>query len=102
MRVRFTSSATRQLNAILNHIAADNMDAARAVSSRVEAITAMLAENPKLGRKLSASRLRRFPVKPYPYLIYYEVTADVVKIVRMRHAARFRRAFQEPQQAFAR
>ena len=62
----------------------------------------MLADHPRIGRKISGGRLRRLPVTPYPYIIYYEVSGQTVRIARVRHAARYRRAFREAQAAFRR
>jgi plasmid stabilization system protein ParE len=101
MRVHFTAAATRQLRAIFNYIAADNQGAAQRVLERILIVGNGLADNPYMGRKVPRSRLRRFPVNPYPYLIYYEIAGDTVRIIRIRHAARYRAAFQEPVRAFA-
>lgn len=101
MRVVFTPGARAQLRAIHDYIARDDKIAARTVIARVEHLAALLAHNPDMGRKLQSGRLRRFPVRPHPYLIFYEVVGDVVRIVRVRHAAR-RPTFHEPGAAFAR
>jgi plasmid stabilization system protein ParE len=100
MRVRFTANATRQLRAIFDHIAIDNLDAAQRVLERILTVGSGLANNPLMGRKVSGRR-RRLIVTPYPYLLYYDVTGDTVRILQVRHAARYRAAFQEPVRAFA-
>jgi plasmid stabilization system protein ParE len=102
MRVQFTANASRQARAIFNYIAADNPDAAQRALDRILTLCNGLADQPYAGRKISHGRMRRLTVTPYPYLIYYEVSGQTVRIIRIRHSARFRRAFQEPQQAFAR
>jgi plasmid stabilization system protein ParE len=94
MQVFFTYPARADLRNIEDYIARDNPAAASAVIVR-------LAGQPHMGRRLSGSRRRRFPVTPYPYLIYYEVAGDTVRVLRIRHAARYRAAFQEPARAFA-
>jgi toxin ParE1/3/4 len=44
--------------------------------------------NPGLGRRTSNGRLRRIGATPYPYLVFYEWTADEVIVIAIRHAAR--------------
>jgi plasmid stabilization system protein ParE len=61
-----------------------------------------LGENPGAGYKLPHGRLRRFTVRPFPYLIYYEVFGETVRIVRVRHAAQFRKAFHDAAREFQR
>ena len=62
MRVLFLPRARAQLKAIHDHIALDNMVAARMVVERVEYVCNLLADNPGMGRKLPRGRQRRFPV----------------------------------------
>jgi plasmid stabilization system protein ParE len=100
MQVILTKPAVRQLAAILAHIAAENPTAAKRFADRIGEIKHFLSANPNSGFMLPHGRLRRFPVHPYPYLIYFETSAHAVRIVRIRHAARYRRAFHEPARAF--
>jgi len=64
MRVRFTRGARHQIQEIHDHIAADNATAARRVVARIEAVVALLGENPGIGRKLTDSRLHRVSGAP--------------------------------------
>jgi plasmid stabilization system protein ParE len=41
-------------------------------------------------------------LRPFPYLIYFEVSGQTVRIVRVRHSAQYRRAFHEPALPFQR
>ena len=102
MRVFFMPGARAQLRAIYDDVAKDNEPAARAIIARAEEIAALLGGNPRIGRKLPHSRLRRFPLKPYPYLIYYEVAGRFVRIIRVRHVARRPATFHEPAPPFGR
>jgi len=95
MLVFFTPKARAQLRGIHDYIARDNATAARAVVMRVEAIASFLGDNPEAGYRLPRGRLRRFPVRPFPYLIYYEISRQTVRIIRIRHTAQYRRAFHE-------
>jgi plasmid stabilization system protein ParE len=95
MAVFFTPRARAQLRDIHDYIARDNVTAARAVVIRVEAVARFLGDNPEAGYRLPRGRLRRFPVRPFPYLIYYEIFGQTVLIIRIRHAAQYRRASHE-------
>jgi toxin ParE1/3/4 len=99
MRVIFTLGARAQLRAIHDHISRDNKFAARAVIARVEQVAALIGENPDIGRELPRGRLRRVPVRPYPYLLFYEVAGSVVRIVRVWRMTR-RPTLHDPEQAY--
>jgi toxin ParE1/3/4 len=101
MRAYLSSRALRDLDAIFAHMAAENPAAAWRIVERVEQIRALLAEHPRMGRKLPRGPLRRFPVHPFPYLIYYEIRGKDLRIIRVRHAARFRRALHDPDRPFS-
>jgi plasmid stabilization system protein ParE len=102
VRLIFAPGVRAEMQRIRDYIAGDNQHAAAEVFAEMEALREMLLAHPPMGRRISRSRRRRLPVVPYPYLIYYEAVDDMVRILSIRHAARFRRAFQEPQQVFAR
>ena len=95
MLVIFTPGARSQLKAIYEYIARDNEIAAHTVVARVEYLAGLLGQHPYMGFKLPHGRLRRFPARPYPYLIYFEATDDVVRIIRVRHASHYRPAFHD-------
>jgi addiction module RelE/StbE family toxin len=101
MRLIFSHHARAEMQSIYAYIARDNRSAAENVRARIESLAEKLRDQPYMGQKISGSRRRRFPVTPYPYLIYYEVAGDTVRVLRIRHAARYRAAFQEPVRAFA-
>ncbi len=95
MRVRFTPAALRQLDEICAYIARDNPSAAVRVRVRIEHVAAHFGDNPQMGVPMLKGRMRWFAVKPYPYLIYYRIKDGEVHILRIRHSARRRPAFQE-------
>jgi plasmid stabilization system protein ParE len=84
------------------HVAVDNPAAAKRIAERVDEVRSFLSENPNAGYKLPHSRLRRFPIGPFPYLMYFRSSKYEVRIIRIRHAARYRPAFHEPAPVFAR
>ena len=99
---RFTLGAYAQIAQIYGHIATDNPQAAEKVVKRIESVAALLGEQPHIGHKLRYRSERVFPVKPYPYLIFYRLAGGRVHITRIRHAARRRPALQEPAMEFRR
>jgi toxin ParE1/3/4 len=95
MRVYLTRAATRQVDAILRYLAAENPPAAQKFVERIEEMRKLLREHPGIGRRIPRRRLRRFPLHPFPYLIYYEISGRTVRIVRVWHSARKRAAFHD-------
>ena len=88
MRLRFTPRALAELEAILATIAEQAPQGARRVEDRIRKAIALLVGHPMGGQQTSNPRLRRIVVRPYPYLIFYEVIGDEVVIIAVRHGAR--------------
>jgi toxin ParE1/3/4 len=88
LKLRFTTRAARELEGVLAYVAAHSPSGARRVHTRIKSALDMLADHPRAGAQSSHPRLRRLVVNPYPYLIYYEVSADEVIVHGVRHAAR--------------
>jgi toxin ParE1/3/4 len=88
LNLRYTPKALAELADILAYIAERSPQGARNVQARIQAITALLVQHPYSGQLTSESGLRRIVTPPYPYLVFYEVTADEVVIIGVRHAAR--------------
>jgi toxin ParE1/3/4 len=66
-----------------------NPKAAQAVKYRIQETIQRLADHPYMGRP--SDRLANLRVKPivrYPYLVFYSLSGDEVRIVHIRHAAR--------------
>jgi toxin ParE1/3/4 len=84
----FTRGARRQIERIVDGIAAHSPRGAASVRARIRAVTGLLADHPRAGRRTDMDGIRRVPVVPYPYLIFYRVTADAVVVQFVRHAAR--------------
>lgn len=88
MKVRVTRDAFSDLDEIFAYIAKDNPTAAADVVDRIEHVFQQLAHFPESGQKSDLEGIRRLPVTPYPYLVFYEVTATEVVIHHVRHGAR--------------
>jgi toxin ParE1/3/4 len=88
VRLRYTLPALDDLNAILDFIARQSPQGARRVQARIQAVIDLLLLRPHIGRRTNDPTVRRIAATPYPYLIFYEVTADEVIIHAVRHASR--------------
>lgn len=88
MRVRYTRPALAGLAAILDTIAARSPQGARRVQSRIQAVTGLLAVHPLIGTRTDDPLIRRLPIPPYPYLVFYQVAGDEIVIHAVCHAAR--------------
>ena len=88
MRLRYTLPALADLSAILDYIAAHSPRGARQVQTRIKVLTDLLLLHPHIGRRTSDPAIRRMPMTPYPYLLFYEATETEIIVHAVRHAAR--------------
>lgn len=88
MKVRHTTPAARQLEAVLDYLEARSPRRAQHVISRIEAAIDLLTTQPLSGRFIGKHDLRRIVANPYPYLIFYRATPGEIVIHGIRHAAR--------------
>jgi len=75
LNLRYTPKALAELADILAYIAGRSAKGARKVQARIPATTRLLLQYSYSGQLTSESGLRRIVTPPYPYLIFYEVTA---------------------------
>jgi toxin ParE1/3/4 len=86
--LRFTRRARRDLNEILDYVAAHDAPAAGRLLTRLQSNCRLLALHPQSGRirrELGAG-VRSFPVKPY--VVYYAAGPRRVTVLRILHGAR--------------
>lgn len=88
MRVRYTRRSARQLDLILAYLAARSPQGADHVFDRIEAVLAMLRDQPLVGRAVDRPGFRRIVVNPYPHVIFYQPTESEIIVHSARHAAR--------------
>ncbi len=88
VRVRYTLTAARQIEAALDFLAQEAPHAASGLQARILAVVALLQAHPQAGRLTSKQGIRRFPLNSYPYLIDYRVTDEAIVVRRFRHAVR--------------
>lgn len=90
MKLRITQAALRQIDTTLAYLQDRSRSGSLAVGRRIRDVTVMLAQHPDAGQMTDKPGVRRVVPTPYPYVIYYRVTASEVVIMRFRHAARER------------
>ena len=88
MRLRYTLAAAAELDQVLAGIAERSPSGARHVMTRIQSVTNLLVQQPRIGRLTRERRLRRVIVVPCPYLIFYQVADDNIIIHGVRHSAR--------------
>ena len=88
MKVRFSSPALAELDTIFAYIHQYNPVAAGKVVMRIQAVAAQLARYPSLGPPKYKAGVRMFPVRGYPYLIFYTIENEEVLVLSVRHSAR--------------
>ena len=88
MRLVFAESAARDLEDIIDYIALDNPPAAQGVYRAIAAAAERLSDLPELGRAGRLPGTRELTVAALPYMIIYEVGAEVVTVLAVFHGAR--------------
>lgn len=88
LEVRHTNEARRDLREIWNYIAQDNPHAADRQLRRIAEVVTRISIVPEMGRARPdlGQTLRSFPTGNY--IVFYEVTATSVWVVRVLHSAR--------------
>ena len=88
MRIRYTFAAFAELREIVAYVSSRSPRGARKVYARIRHSIGLLADFPFIGTPTDEPSIRRTLALPYPYVIYYEVTADEIVIHSVRHARR--------------
>jgi toxin ParE1/3/4 len=88
MRIRYTLRSLSDLEAIHSYIAQNNPSAAERVIEVIERRVNSLQQSPEMGYPADDPTIRILLAIPYPYRIYYRITADEVEIIHIRHMAR--------------
>lgn len=87
MTVRWTEAAAEDLASIVRYISRDNPESARRVAQTIFDGVEALRTFPGRGRVGLAENTREILFQPWPYIAVYEVLADQVRVLRIRHAA---------------
>ena len=89
MKVVYTAEALRNLEAILEYIAAHLPAAYEGFEARLNAIERRIGQFPHSAREvIGRPGVRVVPMLRYPYKFFYQVNMDVVEILHIHHGAR--------------
>lgn len=86
MRVIWSPTAERNLDAVWEYIAQDNLDAADRMSERLRAAAEHLIDYPHFGRVGRSRDSRELIVAGTPYILIYRIGRDRIDIVRILHS----------------
>jgi plasmid stabilization system protein ParE len=64
--------------------------------NRIDRVLAILADQPYIGRNFPQDNYYRYVVPRTPFVIYYQVKAEDVVVVAIRHGAQDRSEFERP------
>ncbi len=88
MKLRWTTPALRDLEAIGDAIARDDPGAAARTVTRVLDRAGLLTEQPHIGRPGRVPGTRELVVTGTPYIVPYRVRDDAVELLAVLHGAR--------------
>lgn len=88
MKLRYGTAALREIDAALAYIAQRSPQGAAALRARILTAAALVQDHPYAAQATSRPNTRRVALNPYPYVLFYRVTAVEVIITRFRHTAR--------------
>ena len=90
MKVRWSETAIRELEAIFVYLRQQNQMSAENVAKRIVDRGESLGQFPLTGEPFRPPGRRKLTVVNYPYVIYYRINsaADEVEILNVRHTAR--------------
>lgn len=87
MRLFWTPEATQDRDEIYDYIEADNPTAALALDELFAEKAGRLIDHPGLGRPGRVAGTRE-PVAHHNYILVYDVVGELVRVLRVMHAAR--------------
>ncbi|MFZ1889775.1 MAG: type II toxin-antitoxin system RelE/ParE family toxin [Candidatus Binataceae bacterium] len=87
MRVEWTRQALANLEDHFDHVASENLDAARRIFTRVVETVERLGRFPSMGRISRVTDTRELYVSGTPYIVPYRVHNDTVEILRLLHSS---------------
>lgn len=88
MKLRFSTQADHDLDAIKSYIAQDNQAAAEKTVTRILQSILYLQDYPKLGRPGIVPDTRELGILGLPYKAVYRIEGDTILIVTIVHLSR--------------
>jgi plasmid stabilization system protein ParE len=90
MKVRYSATAITDVDEIATYIEARNPAAAQAVLAAIQGTVERLALVPYSAQETDEPGVRMTPAGRFPYLIFYVVDGDELRVSRVLHGARLR------------
>lgn len=87
MKIIWSPTAERNLDAIWEYIAQDNLDAADRMTERLRTAANVLLTSPMIGREGRLARTRELVVADTPYILIYTPSRGRIDIARVIHGA---------------
>ncbi|KUM27118.1 addiction module toxin RelE [Mesorhizobium loti] len=87
MKIVWSALALSDRDGIFTHIEADNPAAAISVDERIVAATSRLHDFPESGRRGRLAGTRELVIVGTPYVAAYQLTGNIVRILRVLHGA---------------
>lgn len=87
MKIIWSPTAERNLDAIWEYIAQDNLDAADRIAERLRSAADMLITSPMMGRQGRLTGTRELVVADTPYILIYVPLRSHIDIARVVHGA---------------
>lgn len=90
MRLRYARRAAAEVETLLAYVAERSPQGARHVRACLQSAEQTLIEHPKIGQLTNARlpAVRRFVLRPYPYVLFYEANDTEILVIGVRHGAR--------------
>jgi addiction module RelE/StbE family toxin len=87
MKIVWSPTAKRNLDAIWEYVAQDNLDAADSLIARLRSAADQLMDFPYLGRIGRIRGFRELVIAGTPYIVMYRMSPGSVEIARVIHGA---------------
>ncbi len=88
LRIRFSTTADHDLDAIRSHIALDHAATAERIITRILQSILYLQDYPRLGRPGMVPETRELRIRGLPYKAVYRIEGDEILIVTIIHLYR--------------
>jgi len=88
VRIRWTVPAARALEAIVDHVAADDPRAADRIAQRIRNAVEQLGEHPKLGRTGRVRGTHELVIHGLPYVVPYRIRRGEIQVLSDYHTSR--------------
>lgn len=90
MKVRYTEAAAADLGDILSYLIERNSRVAAAVGQAIDTTVARIAAFPHSAQATDEPGVRMAPAGRFPYVIFYTIGENEIRIIRVLHGARLR------------